>query len=64
MNNFKFEKQNNSEKGATALEYAVLAALILLAVIGIITTVGRTTGSTFSRINSGMANTNTPVLPN
>ena len=64
MNQEILKNKNNSEKGATALEYAVLAALILLAVIGIVTTVGQTTGSTFSRINSGMANTNTPVLPN
>ena len=57
MNNSNLEKQNKSEKGATALEYAVLAALILLAIIGLITTVGRTAGSTFSRVNSGLTPT-------
>ena len=54
MNQEILKNKNNSEKGATALEYAVLAALILLAIIGIITTVGQNAGSTFSRVNSGL----------
>jgi pilus assembly protein Flp/PilA len=41
-----------SEDGPTAVEYAVMLALILVACINIVTTLGRSSSSTFSRVNS------------
>ncbi len=45
------------DEGATAVEYAVLLALILMAVIGAIGTVGAETGGLWGRIDSDLADT-------
>jgi pilus assembly protein Flp/PilA len=44
-----------SEDGPTAVEYAVMLALILVACITIITTLGTSISSTFGSVNSSMA---------
>ncbi len=41
-----------SEDGPTAVEYAVMLALILVACITIVTSLGSTISGTFSKVNS------------
>jgi pilus assembly protein Flp/PilA len=43
-----------SEDGPTAVEYAVMLALILVACITIITTLGTSISSTFGSVNSSL----------
>ena len=43
-----------SEDGPTAVEYAVMLALILVACITIVTTLGQSVSSTFSKVNNSM----------
>jgi len=43
-----------SEDGPTAVEYAVMLALIVVACITIITSLGTSVSSTFSTVNSAM----------
>jgi len=49
----KFAKD---ESGATAIEYGLIAALIAVAIIGILTTVGTNLGKTFSSISTKLGN--------
>ncbi len=44
-----------SEDGPTAVEYAVMLALILVACIAIVTTLGTNTSSTFGTVNTSMS---------
>ncbi len=44
-----------SEDGPTAVEYAVMLALILVACITIVTTLGTSVSSTFSKVNNSMS---------
>jgi pilus assembly protein Flp/PilA len=44
-----------SEDGPTAVEYAVMLALILVACISIVTTLGLTVSGTFSSVNSTLS---------
>ncbi len=44
-----------SEDGPTAVEYAVMLALILVACITIVTTLGTSVSGTFSRVNGSMS---------
>ena len=44
-----------SEDGPTAVEYAVMLALILVACITIITSLGSSVSGTFSTVNSSMS---------
>jgi pilus assembly protein Flp/PilA len=44
-----------SEDGPTAVEYAVMLALILVACITIVTSLGTSVSGTFSRVNASMA---------
>lgn len=44
----------DNERGATMIEYVLLAALIAVVVIGVVTLVGRETSTTFSVVNSGL----------
>lgn len=46
-----------SEDGPTAVEYAVMLALILVACITIVTTLGQSISGTFSKVNSSMGTT-------
>jgi pilus assembly protein Flp/PilA len=43
-----------NEDGPTAVEYAVMLALVLVACITLITTLGGTTSTTFSKVNSSV----------
>jgi len=45
----------NSDDGPTAVEYAVMLALILVACIGILTSLGTNVCSTFSTVNGSMS---------
>ncbi len=40
------------ESGATAIEYALLASLIAVAVIGAVTTLGNNIGKTFNNVSA------------
>src|SRR5271157_2948526 len=44
-----------SEDGPTAVEYAVMLALILVACITVVTTLGQKVSSTFNAVNTGIA---------
>ncbi len=44
-----------SDDGPTAVEYAVMLALILVACIGIVTTLGTSIGGTFTNVNGSMS---------
>ncbi len=44
-----------SEDGPTAVEYAVMLALILVACISIVTTLGKSISSTFSSVNNSLS---------
>jgi pilus assembly protein Flp/PilA len=44
-----------SDDGPTAVEYAVMLALILVACIGIVTTLGTSISGTFSSVNNSMS---------
>jgi pilus assembly protein Flp/PilA len=44
-----------SEDGPTAVEYAVMLALILVACITIVTSLGTTISGTFSKVNGSMS---------
>jgi pilus assembly protein Flp/PilA len=44
-----------SEDGPTAVEYAVMLALILVACISIVTTLGTSIKGTFTSVNTGIA---------
>ena len=48
----KVERFLVSEDGPTAVEYAVMLALILVACITIVTTLGQSISGTFSKVNS------------
>jgi pilus assembly protein Flp/PilA len=43
-----------SEDGPTAVEYAVMLALILVACITIVSSLGKSASTTFSTVNSSM----------
>ncbi|MEM9939078.1 MAG: Flp family type IVb pilin [Pseudomonadota bacterium] len=43
-----------NESGATAIEYGLIAALIAVAVIGAVTTLGSNTASTFTTVSDQM----------
>jgi pilus assembly protein Flp/PilA len=44
-----------SEDGPTAVEYAVMLALILVACITIVTNLGTTVSSTFNKVNTTLS---------
>ena len=55
MNLEKFELlDSEKERGATALEYALLAALIAVVVIVAVTFLGRSACTAFSRVGSSV----------
>ncbi|MEM8617150.1 MAG: Flp family type IVb pilin [Pseudomonadota bacterium] len=45
-----------NESGATAIEYGLIAALIAVAIIGAVTTLGTETSGTFNNIANAMNN--------
>jgi pilus assembly protein Flp/PilA len=53
----KLAKFLKSEDGPTAVEYAVMVALIIVVSIGAVTTLGTKVSSTFSDISSAITTT-------
>ena len=41
-----------NESGATAIEYGLIAALIAVAIIGAVTTLGSNTSDTFNKVSA------------
>lgn len=54
-----FRNLLQDETGATAIEYALLAALIAVAIISTVTTLGGTLSSTFGTVNTKLSTANT-----
>ncbi len=50
----KFLKLIKNEEGATAIEYGLIAALIAVAAIGALTSVGSKLNSTFTNVSSAL----------
>ena len=50
----KFLKLFKNEDGATAIEYGLIAALIAVAIIGSVTTVGGSLNDTFGEVSTGL----------
>jgi len=50
----KFVKLLKNEKGATAIEYGLIAALIAVAAIGAMTSVGSKLNTTFNNVSSSL----------
>ena len=48
----RFVKLMNDSKGATAIEYGLIAALIAVAAIGAMTSIGTKLGTTFNNVSS------------
>ena len=44
-----------SERGVTMMEYALIAALMAIAAVTILSTLGHTISTTFSKINANMS---------
>ncbi|CAM3004469.1 MULTISPECIES: Flp family type IVb pilin [Sphingomonas] len=51
-----FRKMLKNNKGATAIEYGLIAALIAVAAIGAMKTVGTSLSGTFTNISTKVAN--------
>ena len=54
MDMAKFLKLFKNEKGATAIEYGLIAALIAVAIISAVTTVGTSLTNTFTKVSTGL----------
>jgi len=54
----KIQKFIKSEDGPTAVEYAVMLALIVIVCLAAIQAVGQQANSTFSNINTSLTNAN------
>ena len=54
----KFLKLFKNEEGATAIEYGLIAALIAVACIAALQTVGTQLSSTFSKVGSSLTSAN------
>ena len=50
-----FTRFLKDESGATAIEYGLIAALIAVAIIGAVSTVGGNTATTFDDVATGIA---------
>ena len=50
----KFLKLIKNEKGATAIEYGLIAALIAVAAIGAMSSVGSKLGETFNNVSEAL----------
>jgi pilus assembly protein Flp/PilA len=48
------QEETQKEKGATAVEYAVMLALIIVVVLSAVTFIGRKASTNFSRVGSAM----------
>lgn len=50
----KIRKMMKNNKGATAIEYGLIAALIAVAAIGAMSALGTKLGSTFNKVSANM----------
>jgi len=50
----KFLRLIQNEKGATAIEYGLIAALIAVAAIGAMTSIGTKLGTTFNNVSNAL----------
>jgi pilus assembly protein Flp/PilA len=50
----KFLKLIRNEKGATAIEYGLIAALIAVAAIGAMQSIGTKLGTTFNNVSNNL----------
>ena len=50
----KFLKLIRNEKGATAIEYGLIAALIAVAAIGAMTSIGSKLSTTFNNVSNSL----------
>lgn len=46
--------RRNNEKGATVIEYALIAALIAVVVIGAVTAIGKNADATFNKVAASL----------
>jgi pilus assembly protein Flp/PilA len=53
-----FSRFMKDESGATAIEYGLIAALIAVAIIVAVSTVGNETAATFSKVGDSLNNAN------
>ena len=53
----------NDEKGATAVEYGIMVALIAVVVIVAVSTLGGQLGDLFTDVNADIANPPAPTAP-
>jgi pilus assembly protein Flp/PilA len=53
----KFKSFLMDEEGATAVEYAIMVALIAIVVIATVTLVGKRANSTFNKVQSALQST-------
>lgn len=51
-----FRKMLKNEKGATAIEYGLIAALIAVAAIGAMSTLGSNLNKTFQKVSGNLTN--------
>lgn len=51
---FQIGKVVESEDGATAIEYALIAALIAVVIIAVVTTLGQNVSGTFNSVSDTM----------
>jgi pilus assembly protein Flp/PilA len=54
-----FARFVKNESGATAIEYGLIAALVAVAIIGTLSSMGTTLSSTFSKVQSKLNAANT-----
>ena len=50
----KADRRKDKESGATAIEYGLIAALIAVAIIGAVSTLGANTSATFNKVSAQM----------
>ena len=50
----KFLKMIRNDEGATAIEYGLIAALIAVAAIGAMTSIGSKLGTTFNNVSNSL----------
>lgn len=53
-----------NESGATAIEYGLIAALIAVAIIGAVSTLGTNLATTFGDVSAELTGAGPPRLPN
>ena len=56
----RFKQFCGDESGATAIEYGLIAALIAVAIIGAVTTVGNSLNTIFGQVSNSLDGTITP----